>query len=162
MAYLDNSGLYIKIGAETTTPKVAGEPKTFGELREIDCVINLAALTTTLSIIDDTNPMPTGMRIQEVEVMVDTAATSGGAATLDIGLIRTDRTTVTDATAFVAAMPLATITPAGKKIVLNVGSTNVGTSVGTTTSTVNHIAARANTAVFTAGVVRVRIRYYRP
>src|SRR6266576_3453804 len=76
MGYLDNAGLYVKIGPETATPKVAGEYRTPGELREIELVLNLTSYPfgATNYIVDDTTVMPAGMRIQEVETYVDTAA----------------------------------------------------------------------------------------
>ena len=163
MGYLDNAGLYVKIGPETATPKVAGEYRTPGELREIELVLNLASYPfgATNYIVDDTTVMPAGMRIQEVETYVDTAAT-GATATLDIGLMRTDRTTVTSATAFVAAATVASFATVGTKAIITAGSTFAGALIGTTTASVNHITVRVNTASFTAGVIRVRIRYYRP
>ncbi len=156
MGYLDNAGLYVKIGPETATPKTAGEYKTYGELREIEVVLNLAsyAFGATNYIVDDTTFFPTGVRIQEVETYTDTA-TTGATATFDLGLMRTDRTTVTSATAFLTAV--ASGVAAGNKVV-----TTTGGLIGTNTASVNHITVRVNTANFTAGVVRIRIRYYRP
>src|SRR5882724_600564 len=164
MGYLDNAGLYVKIGPETATPKVAGEYKTYGELREVEVVLNLPsyAFGATNYIVDDTTVIPAGMRIQEVETYVDTVGV-GATATFDLGLMRTDRTTVTSATAFLAAFPVGSVTPVGAKtVVTKAGDPFVGALVGTTTASVNHITIRVNTANFTAGVVRVRIRYYRP
>ncbi len=162
MAYLDNSGMYVKIGTENAVPKVAGEYRTPGELREIELVLNLASYPfgATNYIVDDTTFFPTGVRIQEVETYVDTAAT-GATATLDIGLMRTDRSTVTSATAFVAAATVASFATVGTKAVITAGSAFAGALIGTTTASVNHITVRVNTASFTAGVIRVRIRYYR-
>src|SRR6266404_3703544 len=162
MGYLDNSGLYVKIGPETAVPQVSGEYRTYGELREIELVLNLTSYPfgATNYIVSDNTFFPTGVRIQEVETYVDTAAT-GATATFDLGLMRTDRTTVTSATAFLAAFPVGSVTPVGAKtIVTKAGDSFVGALVGTTTASVNHITIRVNTANFTAGVVRVRIRYY--
>lgn len=163
MGYLDNSGLYVKIGPETATPKVAGEYRTPGDWREIELVLNLTAYPfgATNYIVDDTTVMPAGMRIQEIETIVDTAAT-GATATLDLGLMRTDRTTVTSANGLLAAVTVASLSAAGTKSVIPVGGTFAGTLIGTTTANVNHFTVRVNTASFTAGVVRIRVRYYKP
>ncbi len=163
MGYLDNSGLYVKIGPETAVPQVSGEYRTYGELREIELVLNLTSYPfgATNYIVSDNTFFPTGVRIQEVETYVDTAAT-GATATLDVGLMRTDRTTVTSATAFLAAATVASFATVGTKAIVTAGGTFAGALIGTTTSTVNYITVRVNTASFTAGVVRVRIRYYKP
>lgn len=159
MGQLDNSGLYQKFGVEQTTPMAGGEYKTYGEFREIEVKIDLTKLTTTSAIIAGSDDIffPTGFMIEQVELIVETAATGG--TTLDIGLIRTDRTTAIDATAFVAAEVLATLTPAGKKVVYTQGVSKAGTLVGGTTAQIGQITARANTTAFTAGVVTVRIKY---
>jgi len=157
--YLNQDGLFVKIGTTKATPNLAGEFKTYGALREIEVAIDLTALTSTSVIQSDQVFIPSGVRIEEVEIVAETAATSGGAPTLDVGMIQTDRTTVTSNTSFIAALAMTAIDAAGEKNVLRIGSTSVGAAVGTTTSQVNYIAARANTATFTAGRVVVRIRY---
>lgn len=163
MAWLDNTGLYQKYGTEQTVTSTGGEYKTFGEFREIEVSLNLTAYPfgATNYIVNDNIFFPSGMRIQEVELYTETAAV-GATATLDVGLIRTDRTTVTSATAFVAAATVASLATAGTKTVITAGSTFAGSMIGTTTANVNHITVRVNTASFTAGVIKVRIRYYRP
>jgi hypothetical protein len=158
-SYLNSDSLFVKIGTTKAVPNLAGEFKTYGELREVELVIDLTTLTSSQVIQSDQEFIPSGVRIEEVEIVAETAATSGGAPTLDIGLIQTDRTTVTSNTAFAAAVALATMTPAGAKQVLRIGSTGVGALVGSTTAQVNHICARANAATYTAGRIVVRIRY---
>jgi hypothetical protein len=165
MGYLDNSGLYVKIGTEVAVPSTGGEYKTYGELREIELTLNLTAAAfpfgATNYIINDNVFFPKGVRIQEVETYVETAA-AGATATLDVGLMQTDRTTVTSATAFLAGVTVASLTPAGTKAVVTAGGTFAGALIGTTTAQVNYITIRVNTASFTTGTVKVRIRYYRP
>jgi hypothetical protein len=112
-------------------------------------------------IVNDNVFFPKGVRIQEVETYVETAAT-GATATLDLGLMQTDRTTVTSATAFLAGVTVASLATVGTKAVVTAGGTFAGALIGTTTAQVNHITIRVNTATFTAGVVKVRIRYYKP
>lgn len=160
MAWNDNDGLYRKYGVEKTTPEAAGEYKTFGPLREIEVRIDLTGLnTSTQTILSDTVFFPK-MRIEEVVIEVQTAATSGGSATLDVGLISSaDRSTEIDYDGFIAAEVLTAINTAGKRITYINGTSKAGALIGTTTSTVGHLVAKAGTAVFTAGVVYVRIKY---
>lgn len=163
-SWMDNGGLYQKYGIDQTTPKLGGEYRTNAELREIEFSVTLTAAAypfgATNYILDDNVFLPTGVRIQEVETYVETAGV-GATATLDVGLIRTDRTTVTSANGLIAAKTVASMT-AGEKVIVGVGSTFAGSLIGTTTTNINHVTIRVNTANLTAGVIKIRIRYYRP
>jgi hypothetical protein len=163
-SWFDNSGLFQVYGVDQATTENGGEYKTFGELREIEISLTLNATNfafgATNYIPFDNIFVPAGVRIQEVETFVETAG-AGATATLDVGLMRTDRSTVTSATGLVAGKTVASMT-AGEKVVLTVGSTFAGALIGTTTANVNYITVRVNTANFTAGVIKVRVRYYRP
>jgi hypothetical protein len=160
--WTNSDGLYIKFGTDEATVGKGGEYRTNTSLREVELEITLSGLTTTGVVQSDTVSIPNGYRIEEVEVFTETAATSGGAATLDIGLIDQDRSTSFDDDGLVAAMALTAIDTAGEKSVLRVGSTGVGALVGTTLSNTGLIVASYNTAAFTAGKVVVRVRFYKP
>lgn len=162
MAWSNADGLYLQWGTEKTVPNVAGEYKTYGRLREVEVKIDLTAVGVNSTILSDTTFFPKGARIEEVEIFTQTAATSGGAAALNLGLIRTDRTTAYDADGFVAALALTAIDAAGEKTVLRVGSTGAGAFIGTTLANVGLLVADYDTAAYTAGVLIVRIRYYVP
>lgn len=167
MAIWQNSdGLGVKFGREEaasqdTTKNPAGEYKAFGDKRITEFTLDLTDLnTSTQTILWDTAIFPKNARIEEIEVEVVTAATSGGAATLDVGLIRLDRTTELDYDGFVAAAALATINTAGKRLNLINGSTAAGALIGTTIANPGFGVAKAGTAVFTAGVLRVRVKWF--
>lgn len=162
MAYMDTAGLYQKYGLEQVVPMAGGEIRNDGDVREVDLKITLTDLTASQAIIKGTDniEMPAGFTIEEVQIIADTAATSGGAATLDIGLIRKDRTTDIDANGLVAAMALTAIDTTGENTTLVKGSTGAGALVGTTVGTnPGHFTANYTTAAFTAGVLTVRIKY---
>jgi hypothetical protein len=156
--WFNPDGLFVKFGTDKTITNRAGEYRTLGALRDIELKIDLTALTTTGVIQSDQTFIPDGYRLEEVEVVAQTAATSGGAPTLDIGLVRNDRTTVVSQTTFVAALAMTAIDAAGEKNVLRVGSTGAGASMGAIITNGGYILARANTAAFTAGSVVIRIR----
>src|SRR5690349_2070975 len=105
MAQTSNiNNLYRKYGTAAATPGVAGEYRKVGDLREIEVEIDLTTLTSTPTILDDNVIVPK-MRIQEVQVITKTAATSSGSGTLDVGLIRRDdRSTAIDADGLVEAL----------------------------------------------------------
>lgn len=160
--WLDNGGLYQKYGVDQTTSGTGGEYRTNGAMREIEFYLNLVTLTETETVVDDNIFFPAGVKIQEVEIYVETAAATGTG--IDIGLVRTDRTTEIDFDGIVAASLTGTLT-AGAKLLLVKGSTSVGAYItnGTSTPNVGHItASRTSATAFTAGLIKVRVRYERP
>ena len=159
MAYLNADGLYLKYGTDRGVSTTAGEFKTFGELRTIDVKIDLTTLGTGSTILADTTYFPKTVRIEQVEIVCHTAVTSGGSAVLNVGLIRTDRTTTYDADGFVAALALTAFDAAGEKVILTAGSTGAGAFIGTTLANPGLLVADYDTASFTAGVIIVRIKY---
>lgn len=165
--WLNQDGLYIKLGADEAAsqdPLVqpAGDYNTGGNpLSVSEVVIDLKDLSTsTQLVLNDVLNFPKNAFVEEVEVEVQVGATSGGSATLDVGLIRTDRTTELDYDGFVAAAAAATIDTAGKRLNLIKGSTGAGALIGTATANPGLFVAKAGTAVFTAGQVRVRVKWY--
>lgn len=164
MGYLDNSGLYTKIGPEVAVPSTGGEYKTYAELREIELTLTLSATSvlTGATIMNDNIFFPKGCQVQEVEIYTSTLV-AGTGSTLNLGLIATDRTTPIDAAAFLAAFALGSSAQGTKTLVVK-GSAGAGNMIsgGTTTSTVGYITADWDTSAFTAGVIKIRIRYLRP
>jgi hypothetical protein len=160
--WTNSDGLYIKYGATEVTATAAGEYD-YDSKHCIEVEIPLTSLSTSANYYaSDTVTIPNGARIEEIEVIAETAATSGGSATLDIGLIDQDRSTAFDDDGLVAALALTSIDADGEKTVIRPGSTSVGALVGTTLSNTGLIVASANVAVFTAGRVIVRIFWYKP
>lgn len=169
MSWTNSDGLYVKFGTEEGKVAKGGTYSTRGSLQETEIKIDLTtdAASTTAAIIGSATGsagvlLPGGVRIEEVEVVAEVAATSGGAATLDIGLIDTDHSTVLDDDGLVAALALTSIDAAGEKTVLRVGSTGAGAFIGTTLTSPGYLCAAYNTAVFTAGKVAIRVKYYNP
>lgn len=159
MAWTNNDGLIVKFGTEQGTAGKAGEYSTLGPVRLTEVLIDLTALGTAAAVLDEHVSFPSGARIERVEIINQTAATSAGSAVLNIGLQRLDRTTELDYDGFVAAAALATFNVAGERNTLDIGSTGVGALVGTTLAHAGVLTADYDTAAFTAGVVRVRISW---
>lgn len=160
--WLNSDGLFLKLGTDEATVAKGGEVPTLGVKREIEVKLDLTLLnTSTQVILTDTTALPKNARVEEVEVEVETGATSGGSATLDFGLIRYDRVTEYDYDGLVAAAAKATLDTAGKRLNLINGSTAAGAVIGTTTATYPcYFCAKAGTAVFTAGLLKIRVKYY--
>jgi|SwirhisoilCB3_FD_contig_111_664941_length_8816_multi_4_in_0_out_0_3 acetaldehyde dehydrogenase (acetylating) len=167
MAYLDSSGLYVKTGLEQTVPLTGGDYRTYGELREIELNLDLTKaplLSAGPIIVNDQIFFEKNMVVQEVEIYTTTAAT-GSTATLDIGLIAVDRATEIDFNGFIAALAQSStnLSTAGNKTVYTKGSTGAGALIGgSAVGTSGYICMNYNTAAFTAGNIKVRIRYFRP
>ena len=160
MAWYNSDGLYVKFGTETDTSVKAGEYRTNGPQRMIELTITaMTALGTAAAIQDDVTVVPKNARIEKVEIVTTTAVTSGGAAVLNIGLIRTDRTTELDYDGFVAAAALATFNAAGETVTITNGATGAGALVGTTLAYNGLLTADYDTAAFTAGAIKVRIYF---
>lgn len=162
MAQKNADNLYLKFGTEKATPLIGGEYVTTGSIREVELTVDLTALTATETPLSDVVMIPAGVRITEVEVVTHTAAATGTA--IDLGLIRnSDRSTEVDYDGLLAAFPTASMDAAGETNSVVLGHTYVGALVGTTTSYTSLISASRTTGTaFTAGVIVVKIRYYKP
>lgn len=161
MGTLNADSLYLKYGTERATANKVGEYRTNASLREVEATIDLTTLTASPVIISDVTFFPLA-RFEEVVIVATTAATSSGSATLDIGFQRTDRSTELDYNGLVAALAKTAYDAAGEKNTINVGSTGAGALLGTTTTNVGYLTANYNTAAFTAGIIKVRIRFMIP
>lgn len=162
MVWNNSDGLIVKFHRELGTVTKAGEFGTVadGDQHVVEMSLNpLTALTTTAGTVQDQHVIiPANARIEKVEIITVTAATSGGAATLDFGLQRLDRTTELDYDGLIAAAALTTIDTIGETTVLTKGSTGAGALVGTTIgSNAGVLVARYNTAAFTAGALKIKV-----
>lgn len=166
MVWTNNDGLLVKFGTEEAELGAGGHVKTMGALDVIEVEILLTDLTTTAAVVDQHIVVPSSSRIEKIEVVSETAATSGvavgGSATLDIGLVRLDRSTELDHDGFVAALALSSINVSGELNTLAPGVTSAGALVGTTLANPGVITARYAVAAYTAGKVVVRVHFYRP
>lgn len=162
MAYTDIGGLYQEWGLEQTTTQKGGEYRNNGQMREIEVKITLSTLTESETILDRNIFFPAGVRIAEIEVRTETAAATGTA--IDLGLIRTDGTTEIDYNGLLSAFVTASMNAAGETNTITVPGAGLGGAlVGTTTANVGHITcSRTDSTAFTAGVIYVKIRYYKP
>lgn len=162
MPWLNSDGLYIRFAAEEGTSSVKGGEVNVNDLvRQTDIILDLTKITSTDTVQHYTLNIPKTARIDRIDYVVETAATSGGAATLDVGFAKEDRTTELDFNGIIAALPVASMT-ANKVLTLYPGTAPAGALVGTVLSDSGWFTARYNTAAFTAGVLRVRIYWYIP
>lgn len=160
--WFNGDGLLVKLGTVEATPGIGGEEEVRGKQRVTEVKVTASTIAASSTIMEENVYIPKGARIEVVEVVGETACTAAGAATLDVGLIRSDRTTVISATGIVAALAKTAIDADGEYNKLVIGSTGVGASVGTTLAANGYITMRVNTGPYTAGVIRIRIYWYMP
>ena len=160
--WTNNDGLRIKIGRTEANVTQGGEYNVTGPDHVVEVRFNLTSLGTATALLEPGIIIPKGARIDEVVVISETAATSGGAAALNIGLVRLDNTTAIDEDGLVAALALSAINVAGEENELTAGVTGAGALVGTTLANAGKLVADYDTAAYTAGTVLVRVRFYVP
>lgn len=156
--WLNADKLYIKTGVDEATNSIAGEYSNLGATREVEFKLDLTTLTSSDAILDDNVMIPKGAFIEEV-VVIATEAATGSSSTLTLGLYKTDRSAVVDADAFVNAAALTTIDAAGETTVYRIGTSGVGSSVGTAIAENGLLSGKYGTSAFTDGTIRVRVRY---
>ena len=179
MSWVNSDGQYVKFGSEEGRIARGGEVATFGDKHVYEFVINWTdALSATASILGSasgtlTGPfgvmIPKGLFIEEVEIVAEEAFTSSGtigSSTMVIGLVREDRTTTYDVDAFTSTSFVGGVfDAAGEKTVIRIGSTGVGSAVGTALAN-DGLVIVANSAhashPYTAGKMVVRVWGYYP
>mgnify|MGYP003131754367 CR=1 FL=1 len=164
--WVNSDGLEVRFGSEKATLRLGGKLKTFGALSEIRLKILGANVPATDAPIDKKVSIPTNSYIDAVtsQLFVDTTFTSGGSATLDIGLMNDDGDgtySTLDDNGIDAAIAVATLA-ADYDTVPN--GAQMGTSpVNSTTATLPLVPSYGyNTAAFTAGAATLVLRYRAP
>lgn len=165
ISWTNSDGLAVRFGATEGTVSVAGQYEdTIGGVNVTEVYITLTGLTATAgeTILADNVMIPAGARIKAVEIINKTAATSGGSAVLNVGLVKQDRTTAIDADGLVAAQALTSHDTAGERTYLTPGVTAAGALIGTTLTDPGLLVADYDTAAYTAGVLIVRVEWFVP
>lgn len=165
--WTNSDGLYWRYGVNEGTAQITGDLKTFGARRVCEVTIDLDSLpahdaTNAVQIQSDTVTIPAGALIEEIE-LIAMEETAGTNANLDIGLVDQDRSTEIDFNGLIAAGDdFNGGTDLGKVYRYVVGTTDAGALVGTKITNTGLITANAETANFTAGVLKCRIFYSMP
>jgi hypothetical protein len=162
--YLDPDGLFRQYGTSKAVPTTAGDYLSYGETREIELTVTLANTAAgATTILANTTMFPSNCFVEQVEMDVEVAAAGG--TSFSIGTMRADRSTVgtggTAAGSFITGEVLATVTPAGKKVIYTAGTSAAGTLIGATTNFTDGFAyiTLTNVGTFTNGVMKIRIKY---
>lgn len=158
--WTNGDGLYIKYGPEEVTPSKAGEYMTGGVAGEhiVEFDIDYTMLATGVQIMADNVVLPNKAFIEKIEVTTTTAWTGAGFV-MNLGTIRLDRTSTGVPQGLLAAIPLASMDTIGETTTLVVGSTYVGSQVGTVLTVPRLITADWDTGAPTLGKSKFRVFY---
>ncbi len=160
--WTNNDGLRVKFDITEGETGAGGQVMSYGNVSVVELEILGTEIGSSAAVIDDHTVIPSGAIIKEVEVVAEDAFTSGGSATLDVGLIRLDRSTELDYNGLVAALALTAIDAEGDVVSLVQGSTGHGALVGTTLANAGLVTVNYGTAAYTAGKAVIRVHYYMP
>lgn len=159
-AWTNSDGLIVRLGTTEAEVTRGGMLDTNGDL-VWEFVIDLANLGSASAVLEDTQDIvfPSSFMCTQVEVINETAAT-GTNATLNLGLLRQDRSTTYTAAGFLSAAPRTDWDAVGETLVYRVGTSGAGAFLGVPLVNAGVLCADYDTAAFTAGRVRVRIYGY--
>lgn len=190
--WLNQDGLNLQYGTQKAFPENGGDFLAYGDTREMEVWVPLATLSTSATALFPVSmttffPGSTdgAIYIEEVDVFTEAPTTGSASATLSVGLgylsptttayntfsvtengttwsLSYPQITAISTTAFVSALPVASLTTQGTLTKLTAGVSSAGGIVGGTSvsNTVNmYVTAGASTATFSSGAARIRIRY---
>lgn len=160
--WTNKDGLKIFYGVDEGTAGAAGfYEDAIGNTQVVEVRIPaMTALTdSTQNILDDFVVIPKNARIEWVDVQATTAVTSGGAAVLDIGLQRLDRSTELDYDGLLADAPITDYNSVGETKRYQFGVSGAGALVGTVLANPGYLVATYDTAAYTAGAITIRIGF---
>ena len=153
MSYTNADGLYILTDADQGSVQMNGVTAVGTRKTLVVESPDLSTLTdTTWTPQANDAFIPAGALILKSTLVVDTAATSGGSAVLDVGLFQKAGTVIDD-DGIDAAIAVAALT--ADAVIDNDGA-DVGTRVGSNDA---YVGFTYDTAAFTAGVVKVIVEY---
>lgn len=161
-SWTNGDGLYIKYGPDEVKETKAGEYMTGGIGGEhvIELDVDYTMLGTAAAILADNVVIPKNAFIDRVEIITTTAwDSSGDTFVFNLGTVRLDRTTLGDENGLIAALPQASMDPAGEYADIKIGHTYVGAQVGTVLATPMLITGDYDTSAPTAGKSKIRVIY---
>jgi len=168
MASLNADGLLVKYGTEQSAPSRGGEVVTTGNLRVTEVIVVGTEVPLTATTVSSTNialthgiEIPDDAFIEKVEFVVDVPF-AGVNATLNIGLVRSDRSTEIDFDGLAIDIPTTAIDAVGDLIVITPGATYAGALIGTQLTNKGIVTLDYDTAAFTAGRGVARIFWRMP
>lgn len=156
--WINADGLEVKFGTTQFEDAKGGAVLVDGEYNQVVIEVTGTEVPSADAPVAKYVQLPDGAYLHSAELIVSDAFTSGGAATLDLGIFSDDGDgtyTVVDADGIDAAIAVGTLT-ADAKVESN------GALIGTTLSGGGRnlvVSSGYNTAAFTAGEAKLIIKY---
>ncbi len=161
-------GLVVGFGTHTPDNEIAGVHQS-GSVRTLSMLVDLVNLEDTDSITAASFDaraaiIPRGSHIESATIQVTALATSGGAATLDIGLYDSDFSSVTvdDANGIDIDIAVTAIDALGDIVICDGALVNGVVSTGATSNSDTMVILGFEAAAFTAGQVLLTLQYITP
>lgn len=157
MSWTNSDGLKILYGTEAGEVNRAGFVEVDGARNVLKVIIDTSDMsgTTGQTVTNVPNTLiPSGALVTKATLTVLTAFTSGGSATLDIGLIGADGSTAVDLDGIDAAIALTALNAVGKQVTCDGALIN-----GVALTADGQPYVKAGTAAFTAGKAELLIEY---
>lgn len=166
--WLNQDGLLIKFGTTEGRIDNAGEYEdVYAGQTVLEVRINATEISTVASTLLGTGynaGIPANAIITAVDIFTETALTSGGTPTLNIGLAKSIDFNVLSQTSLAAAVPFASISTVGTLFSVSSGVTgaNKGASAGISIGLFPAILTIDASVAFTAGKLQIRVYFYVP
>ena len=160
MTWVNDDGLVVRFGTEQGTADKAGSPRTAGDVSELVVKITGTDVPSTDAPVSTQVGIPDGAYLMSATLYVSTAFTSGGAATLDIGLFNDDGDgtySANDADGIDAAIAITAIDADDDEIACD--GALVGTTLAGTGDRPLYVSYGYGTAAYTAGEAELVIQY---
>jgi len=154
-------GLFVKFGRNEGETGVAGEFRYHGPEAVAEFKLDLTSLGSD-AVLDYNFVIPEGVRVSKVETVIEETPVSAGGANWNLGLWNADTLAVFDADGLIVAADGEIGGDAGVVTEYTNGSTDSGAELGNVTASAYLLSASADTSTFSAGVLNVRVYYYKP
>lgn len=157
--WYNNDGLRIKSGQEEGEAGTGGQYADQAEnaVMAFDIVWDKLEPFGTVTILSDTVRIPNGWRLESAQVYTETPFTSGGSATMTIGLFDLDGTTAYDADGIDATIALTAIDASGETVTCD--GALIGTDLANDQPSL--VGVTVGTANYTAGKARLMLKLHK-
>jgi hypothetical protein len=163
--WTNSDGLKVPFGTHTADNEVPAVTAANGgtKVMVMEIVgINLVDTIAAANVAPEAPQIRRGSTIKKATLMVSEAFTSGGAATLDLGLWGVSAGVVDDADGIDVDIALTAIDAIGDVVICDGAVVNGVIAVGATANSNCAITASYETAVFTAGKATLIVEYIEP
>lgn len=159
--WVNNDGLEVRFGSEQGADALGGHVQSYGEFLETVLDIVGTNVPTADAPVDKKIMIPPGAYIESATFFVDTAFTSGGSATLDLGLMNDDGDgtySTLDDNGIDVALAVAALA-ADARVACNGAQINTSPANSTNAALPTVFSYGFNTAAFTAGRGRLVVKW---